>query len=204
MVTRTQIINAIIAKFSFNTYLEIGVRDANENFNLINIEIKDGVDPAPVTTVNFKMTSDVFFQKESEGKKYDIIFIDGLHTDEQVYKDTINSIKHLNDGGFIVLHDCNPPTEYHIRSYEEYLKTRGQWNGTVFRGFIKLKNELLDWNCFTIDTDFGCGIITKHDFGFKTNIDSSQINWVYFNQHRLDLLNLISYNEFIDKLNKIK
>lgn len=201
MISRTEIINYIINQYNFNGYLEIGVRDSKENFNLINIKNKEGVDPEPITPVKYKMTSDAFFANYVGDKKYDIIFIDGLHTAEQVYLDVKNAIKHLNPNGFLVLHDCNPPTKYHTRSYEEYLKTRGEWNGDVFKGFIKLKQELLNWNCFVINEDFGCGIITKtppkNELGNNTNT-LNKINWEYFNNNRDNLLNLISFNKFTE------
>lgn len=200
-MNRTDMINNIIKKFNSITYLEIGVRDSRENFNLINAKHKDGVDPEPVTPVNYKMTSDEFFKTHVGNKKYDVVFVDGLHTEEQAYVDVMNSIKHLNDGGFIVMHDCNPPTEYHIRSYEDYLKTRGQWNGTVFRAFIRLKKELKDWNCFVVDEDFGCGVITqrklKKQFLALKNVPED-ISWDYFNNNRNELLDLISYEEYLN------
>ena len=49
------------------------------------------------------MTSDKFFK---DNEKFDIIFIDGLHTFEQTIKDIDNSIKFLRDKGVILIHDC--------------------------------------------------------------------------------------------------
>jgi hypothetical protein len=201
MITRTDIINRIIEKYGFSDYLEIGVRQVEENFNKILAKNKDGVDPFPISEVKYKMTSDDFFSKYGSEKKYDLIFVDGLHTHEQSYIDVINSMNCLNQGGVIVMHDCNPPTEYHIRSYEEYLKTRGQWNGTVFKGFIQLKSEFKEWNCFIVDEDFGCGVLTKRNLNKKFNsydIDINELNWEYFNDNRKELLDLVNFNEFID------
>ena len=199
-MNRTDIINRIVNEYGFNNYLEIGVRDSRENFDLIEANNKDGVDPNPVTPVNFKTTSDEFFKNHVGNQKYDVIFVDGLHTAEQVYLDVKNSINHLNENGFIVMHDCNPPTQYHIRSYDEYLKNRGEWNGTVFEGFIQLKEELKDWNCFVINEDFGCGIITKKTLKREfpaLEIYSKPIYWDYFNKNRNELLDLISYDDYL-------
>ena len=41
---RTEIINQIIKTKSLTKYLEIGVRNPDDCFNFINIELKDGVD----------------------------------------------------------------------------------------------------------------------------------------------------------------
>jgi len=199
-MNRTTIINSIISKYKFKSYLEIGVRDPRENFNEIKCDFKHGVDPAPIKPVKFKMISDEFFKNHVNNQKYDVIFVDGLHTAEQSYKDVKNSINCLTDQGFIVMHDCNPPTEYHTRSYDEYLKTRGQWNGDVFKAFIKLKKELKGWNCFVIDEDFGCGVITKNELKndfFSLETIPNNITWEYFNKNRKILLDLITYNDFI-------
>ena len=42
---RTDIINALVNKYNYNTYLEIGVRHLEDNFNHINCIDKIGVDP---------------------------------------------------------------------------------------------------------------------------------------------------------------
>jgi hypothetical protein len=198
-MNRTDILNFLIKKYSFNKYLEIGVRDSNENFNKIIINDKDGVDPFPVTPVKYQVSSDLFFSDYVNNKKYDIIFVDGLHTSEQVYKDIKNSLMCLNDGGFIIIHDCNPTQEYHTRSYDEYLKHRGIWNGDVFKGFIKIKKELPEYSCFVVNEDYGCGIITKqHILKNKTfDLDINDINWKLFDINRVNLLQLIEYDEFI-------
>lgn len=204
-MSRTDIINHIIKKYGCENYLEIGVRDTDENFNLINSKNKDGVDPSPLKPVNYKMTSDEFFKTHAKEKMYDVIFIDGMHTAEQVYIDVKNSIKHLNPNGFIVLHDCNPPTKFHTRSVEEYYKKRGEWNGTVYKGFIKLKQELTDWKCFVVDEDFGCGVITQNnvsDVNQPMKDIPEEIGWSYFNENRINLLDLKTYNDFKNILNE--
>src|ERR1035437_5139881 len=132
MNTRTELINLLFEKYKFKTYLEIGVQVPSRNFDKINAVLKHSVDPNPNIRYTYNMTSDEFFGNCIETQKYDVIFIDGMHTMEQAYKDVINSIKHLNDNGFIVMHDFNPPTEHAARIYEDYLKdSAGDWFGTA-------------------------------------------------------------------------
>ncbi len=76
----------------------------DELFSKIKIEKKIGVDPVSGGTI--RDTSDNFFKKNN--KKFDIIFIDGLHEYDQVKKDINNSLLFLNDNGVIFLHDCMP------------------------------------------------------------------------------------------------
>ncbi len=123
--SRTVIINYLLSKASGKTtYLEIGVRNPNDNYNHIIADYKYSVDPGieyKGNPVDFRMISDKFFGLLSNDKilsseiKFDLIFIDGSHVAERVDKDITNSMKYIKDDGFIVLHDCNPPTEWHAR-----------------------------------------------------------------------------------------
>ena len=55
------------------------------------------------------MTSDEFFAKASLPFRFDVVFIDGLHTYEQSRKDAENALGVIVEGGVIIMHDCNPP-----------------------------------------------------------------------------------------------
>ena len=78
---RYELINKVITKKKYKSYLEIGC-DENQNFDKINIQEKIGIDPKKGG--NIKMTSDSFFRTNQ--KNFDCIFIDGLHTYEQSKK----------------------------------------------------------------------------------------------------------------------
>lgn len=191
---RYDIINSLIEKNGYKSYLEIGVRNPDECFNLINCELKHGVDPMvegnfPVT---FKMTSDEFF--EINKLTYDIVFIDGLHLDYQVELDIINSLKFLNDGGTIVLHDCNPVDLHHQR--EDY--GGGGWNGTVWKAIVKLRSDRNDIYTSVVDMDFGCGIIQKSTTPNILKNDNPYYSYNKFNSKREYYLNLISKQKFIE------
>jgi hypothetical protein len=202
-ILRTDIINKIIEKYKFKTYLEIGVYDPDDNFNKINAEIKVSVDPKPRGDCTYKMTSNEFFANHIKTQMFDVIFIDGLHVSEQAYNDVHNAIKSLNENGCIIMHDCNPATEYHTRTYEEFLKTGGPWNGTTYKAFIFLKYELADWSCFVVNEDHGCGIITKRKILVNEKADCNYYNlsWNEFNEKRKELLQLTTYDEFINIIN---
>ena len=42
---RTDIINALIAKYGYKSYLEVGTQDPTSNFDLITAEHKVSIDP---------------------------------------------------------------------------------------------------------------------------------------------------------------
>jgi len=211
-VKRTDIINEILSKKNDKTfYLEIGVRNLEDNFNLIKASNKYSVDPGLEVEVNeadFKFTSDEFFKLLSDGKllkkgcKFDVIFIDGLHLAEQVDRDIENALNFIKDDGFIVLHDCNPPTEWHSRTSYGFHNTPagGAWNGTVWKAFLKRRFDK-SLNTCCIDADWGVGIISKHlDFGPPINPSNYFYEYEDFDKHRKKYLNLISYEKFLSSL----
>lgn len=194
---RYDIINKLISINNFKTYLEIGVFDG-ECINKINCELKDGVDPGSENGlsigVNYRMTSDNFFQTV-KNKKYDLIFIDGLHHTEQVDLDIKNSLNFLNLNGIIVLHDCNPPTELHTSRPRKSI----QWNGDVYKSILKFRKKNSN-KYVTVDTDWGVGILFKNEFDTK-QLDSSLIDlclsdWNTFDKNRKEVLSLISTQQF--------
>ena len=87
-ITRTDIINYLIEKYNLKTYLEIGVRNPNDNFNKIKCDNKVAVDPEPlIKTENIYVgTSDNYFQNISQNKKFDIIFIDGFSISTRLFE----------------------------------------------------------------------------------------------------------------------
>lgn len=191
-ISRTSIINHLAHKYGARRYLEIGVRDGR-NIEKIQIPKKIGVDPAGGLAVIYPVTSDEFFEGYSD-QPFDIIFIDGMHLEEFVARDIENALKHLSEGGHIIVHDCNPPTEFHQR---ETYKVNGEfpgWNGTVWRGWIKLRATRPNLTMSVVDTDYGVGIIKR---GKQTLISSSEISYQEFSRLRKTLLPLISVRRFL-------
>lgn len=193
---RSDIINFFINKYNYKSYLEIGTYDVNNNFNFINCESKECIDPNPLnpTSITYLMTSDeAFEQLIKENKKYDIIFIDGLHLEEQVDKDISNSLACLNENGTIVLHDCNPPTEIHGGESFEIAKLHyNAWNGTVYKSIVKFnKNNTC---CKVLDTDWGCGVIRPSLQTEPIIHDYSPLimDWDQYYTNRAELLKLVN------------
>tara|TARA_Y100001937_G_scaffold128498_1_gene205464 strand:+ start:5182 stop:5763 length:582 start_codon:yes stop_codon:yes gene_type:complete len=190
-MTRTEIIQKLITKVSANSYLEIGM-GPGINFNKVVCNKKISVDPKPTVPVTFSLTSDDFFKQNKD--KFDIIFIDGLHWSEQVYKDIINSLEVLNYNGYIICHDMNPHSEF-IQRYPQP-KKESEWTGDCWKAWVKLRTERDDLNMYVVNTDYGCGIITR---GKQDKlIVNDELTWELLNSDRIKLLNLIS----VDKFNK--
>ena len=52
-----------------------------------------------------KSTSDLFFKKLNPSQKFDLVYVDGSHLGEDVYRDATNVNKHLKSNGFIIFDD---------------------------------------------------------------------------------------------------
>jgi hypothetical protein len=205
---RTDIINFLMSSRgnSDSYYLEIGVRNPAHNFNKIHAKHKYSVDPGvefKENPVDFKLTSDEFFGQVRDGKilqpdiRFDVIFVDGLHTAEQTDRDIINALEFTHSNGFVVMHDCNPPTESHARETYDYWASPAldMWNGTTWKAFFKHRKRGDIYSC-CVDTDWGIGILSKTvNLGEPSTVKNEFYEYSLLDQHRKESLNLVSFEE---------
>lgn len=210
--SRTEVINTLLSVQHGGTcYLEIGVRDPGHNFNHIKADQKYSVDPGyefKENPVDFKLTSDEFFRRLdgnevlSNSIRFDVIFIDGLHLAEQVDRDIQNALRYIKEDGFIVLHDCNPPSEWHARETYAYAGTpaRSYWNGTTWKAFLKWRCDPSVNSC-CIDTDWGVGIISRtRPIGKCTQRKDPFFEFANFDRDRATYLDLIDLQTLKSRL----
>jgi len=211
---RYDIINEIIKKEGLRTYLEIGLRDPKECFDKINAESKWSVDPGYETDYNhmsqnqatYPYESDDFFYKLrlnsldlTPNMKWDLIFVDGLHISDQVYRDFLNAKEHLTPNGYIVFHDCSPPTCHHAREDYNDFNTPATvyWNGTVWKAIQKIRTDHFV-SMVTVNSDWGVSVVRFHK-GMIPKL-GEYINPFYdfnkFDQNREEILNLIDPSDF--------
>ncbi len=95
------------------SYLEIGIENAN-TFRDVGAKYKVGVDPYPLCRPPLsmfgsqikRMTSDQFFRSNED--VFDLVFIDGLHTYEQTYRDLLNTFLTSSSEVLILIDDVVP------------------------------------------------------------------------------------------------
>jgi hypothetical protein len=193
-MTRTDILNKIIAIKRYKSYLEIGVQWA-VNFNRIRLNAKVGVDNDP-DTLNYNpdvliMDSNKFF--ETCGRKFDLIFIDGSHEKEQTIQDICNALIYLNEGGMICVHDTCPKEELN----QIVPRRSKQWTGDVWKAICELRFIRKDLKFCTLDTDWGVTIIER---GEGKPIPKVELTWINYLTYRRTLLNIIDNDTFFDSL----
>jgi len=191
--SRTDLINYFIKKTRAKKYLEIGV-EGGTNFSRVECEYKIGVDPDINSKATHIMTSDVFFKTNNE--KFDVIFVDGLHHCDQAYKDILNSLNALTDGGYILCHDINPSDEISQR----VPRMQASWTGDCWKALVKLRLETNDLKIKTVLVCSGIGIISKgkpKKISTIINEDPFKLEYEFLDKNRKELINLISLEEFL-------
>lgn len=194
MKTRTDLINFFIKTFNYETYLEIGLAKGN---NFINVKCpnKEAIDPNTTYFsrcydygILYEITSDKFFESIDAGKKWDLIFVDGLHEKKQVKKDIENSLLHLNENGTIVCHDVNPR--------EELLLAKNLcWN--AWEVFAELRCTRPDLEIHGVQFDHTGFIRLGKQNLFE--ISKLEYNWQFLNSNRQELMQELTNEQLISK-----
>ena len=146
-------------------YLEIGVA-YGLTLEGVKSNFKSAVDPNPMyiqnkkikNTKTFKMTSNQFFDSLPSNEFFDVIFLDGLHTKEQLLMDFLNSIKHIKEDSWILIDDIVPRDRVSAipdlrESYSLRLErngTRKVWHGDCFKILPILKEYFPQFHQFLI------------------------------------------------------
>jgi hypothetical protein len=147
----------------------------------VRVARKIGVDPiAPRPNVEAALkrpgaqylatTSDEFFERHAAAQLplgVDIVFIDGLHTYDQTYRDVRNAFKVLRPGGVILVHDCLPTSAQEAvvaPSYEEARRINGPgwngaWTGDGWKAIVAVRSGHLPAQACVLECDQGVGII---------------------------------------------
>jgi hypothetical protein len=229
-----QCIDVIKKKKTKVNYFEIGVQTGLCFFK-IKADNKVAIDPsfaikltkrikAYITNSSnfnnkfFEITSDDFFSQQRDYIKtiggIDVIFIDGLHLFEQVVLDIENSLKYLNKGGIILVHDCNPLSESAaIRAYtsDEVREMNPPgwaniWNGDVWKTIVKIRSTRSDLDIRVFNTDHGVGVIRV---GIPDRVlalnerQLEQLTYQDLHNNREEYLNLKGSEEFQHFINEL-
>lgn len=193
---RAQFIQKLIDKINAQSYLEIGIGDG-EVFKGMICPKKVCVDPcisdgSEKLSPTFKLSSDDFFAQNKD--TFDVIFIDGLHESLTVKRDINNSLKVLNNNGYIICHDMNPLT----KSSQLYPRNEeGYWHGDCWKAWVSIRQTNPNITMCVIPEDCGLGVIQK---GSQKLLDVKGLDIIYENleKHRKEWLNLTSIKEFLN------
>ena len=196
ILNRRKIIVETAIHFGFSSYLEIGLRDANSVFNHVPCKVKYSVDIDPKAKPCYCGSSDSFFAQEKiKDVKWDLIFIDGWHMADFVYRDLMNSVDHLNENGVIFLHDVLP-TKYEY-TLEDKVDCQTAWKVVPY--VLKHHRELRI--CTIADGNAGLGVAVKGERNSSDILDhrfNKFYDFAFMNTFRKISQNTIEYNQLFD------
>ncbi len=110
------------------------------NFNSIENNFDHNIKPLKdkEKLIKFKMTSDEFFKINNN--KFDFIYIDGDHSNDQVLKDLKNSWSFLNNNGFLLIDD------YMWWYYKDLRNNPASSVNSFIKDNINQINKLIVWH----------------------------------------------------------
>ena len=155
--TRGTIISILQDRYSYKSYLEIGTNQ-NILFRQARAHFPTAVGVDPNMGGTHRMTSDDFFKTNEQ--YFDIIFVDGLHEANQVYRDIRNSLKWLLPGGTILIHDCNPRGNLSMTAMFPRPEGATIWNGDTWKTAVTMR-LVKDLEIVIVDIDHGVGVIRR-------------------------------------------
>ena len=142
-------LNWLAKTINAKSYLEVGVLNG-KTFRDVRVKTKHAVDPnfqfdtralADRNTCFYPMPSDEYFARHIGRQQFDLVFLDGLHTYEQTFRDFCAVLPHTHARSVILIDDTLPPDPYSAlpdpreaeRQKEAAGHVGGGWNGDVYK-----------------------------------------------------------------------
>src|SRR5882724_816270 len=216
------LINALAKKNGYQSYLEICTTSTGGRFWKIDRKqlrvchrlvyrcpewFEDGHD------ITYRSTNESINNLLPGAHTYDIVFVDPWHTFECSMRDLQAGLSVLREDGVMIVHDCCPANQ----KLANPLPNEVCWCGVTYCAYIELLLSRRDLVYYTVDTDFGCGVVKKksREGTLKTEhrvTDELAERWrtqrsqnadmfELFCNHKRELLNLISAEEFLAREN---
>ncbi len=225
-MTRYEIINILIARRGYKSYLEIGV-DQGDCFNKVKCEKKVGVDPydgsnriEDFDAILKRHSKEDYTEEDKEMLKKDLVAeyrlgpATHVMTSDLFFEENTDTFDIVFIDG---LHESYQ-TEGDIMNAQVCLNSEGviivhdclpltEEAQRVPRGDVWGWNGdawkavvrlrmFLGINVKTVDTDQGCAIITR-DHGIDCLPQTTIMKWEYFDANRKELMNIITIPEFL-------
>lgn len=178
---RHEVNQRLLSLFEAPSYLEVGVQDGY-TFHAVKAPRKVAVDPnfrfdiaaaaadpANAGSSYHALPSDDYFSGPGASDRFDLIFLDGLHTFDQTLRDLLNAIVRLNSGGLIVLDDTMPFSyASSIPSFDDSARLRQMtgdpspaWMGDVYRLVFFVRDYLTSFEYATVSEAHGQTILWR-------------------------------------------
>ena len=221
---RGLVMRTLLAHYPEPRYLEVGVSGA-KTFDKLEAPVKVAVDPAfrfdhtdPARAVRgteyHQVTSDEYFGSVVDpAARFDVIFLDGLHTVEQTLRDLLNALEHLAPNGVIVIDDVRPPSALAaIPDEQEFLAQRkaedredeSAWMGDVFRLVYFIDTFCQQLSFRVIRNNHGQAVVWRHRRPQVTDRGLAGVGAMDFDEmvRTEDTLRLATFADIVSELRR--
>ena len=171
---RSQVVQGFLDLYDRPRYLEVGVH-AGETFHALRATKKVAVDPAflfdtraaavadATATFHPVPSDDYFLRLCPPDERFDVVFLDGLHTFEQTLRDLMNALARTRPDSVIVIDDVLPSGyAASVREIGEFARlhstvpgTPDAWMGDVYRLVWFIAVFMPMWSYATIAENHG-------------------------------------------------
>jgi hypothetical protein len=215
-------LNRIKDMIGAKTYLEIGV-DTGDTFLAVDVEHKVAVDPsfkfdtaqhATDAVEFFAVTSDEFFVEHAGERRFDLVFIDGLHTFEQALRDFCNALAVGHERTVYVIDDIKPSDVFSaLRIPADTMRFRRDsgatmnhaWHGDVYKAMLAIHDffPMFSYATFATGGNEQSVLWREPRAGFRPRFDDleaiSRLGYFELQEH-LDLFNFAAEAEVMARL----
>lgn len=222
-VSRHRAVQGLLDLFDQPSYLEIGV-NTGATFTKIKAARKVAVDPKFLFDTKaerkrephasfHEITSDAYFGTVIDPtERFDVIYLDGLHTFEQTLRDFTAALHYLTPTGVILIDDVAPVSYLaSLPDRDNYFKVRTHlgvtdksWMGDVYRLVFFIQTFYQHLSYATIADNHGQAIVWRERRPQVKERLVRETGELSFEQFVLGLddMNLMPYGEIVEKVRK--
>lgn len=221
--TRHERLNALAKTVSASKYLEIGVAHGT-TFHQVDIGYKVAVDPKfqfevedykKPDTFFYEVTSDEFFSKVApEHGKFDLIFLDGLHTFNQTFRDFCASLHYAHENTIWLIDDTYPSSKFAAhpnfkaaRRLRKLARSKDKaWMGDVFKVVCAIHDFFpqFSYATFPDDSQTAVWLETRKNFApaWSTLERISRLHYKDFVQFKNSHMAIMESSKIVETITK--
>jgi Methyltransferase domain len=196
-VNAADVINDLLMSFDGDRYTELVMDSQSPYLAAVNARVKRSV-PVNSPASAAAAVSDA-----------DVVLVDTSHDEDDCLGVLEACVAGMRGSTAIVVHDSNPPTQWHQRPATDYAPGT-EWNGTVWKAILRFRLAHPDTWVSTVDADWGCTVVlpavradrpievfprvgTAASAGLLSVAD---LGWDWFERNRERVLGLVSLSRF--------
>ncbi len=222
---RTEAVQRLLDLFERPSYLEIGVNQGL-TFHGVQAHRKVAVDPAflfdhraeakrrPEATYHPVESDRYFATAIGRDERFDVVFLDGLHTYDQTLRDLLNTLQHVHPDSVIVIDDVMP-VDYassigdpvRMNAFRAAAGDTGlAWMGDVYKVVFFVESFLPQFSFATIAENHGQAVLWRENRPVAPALTGAEIAGLDYGDLvlRRAALNLMPHAEIVERIRRAR